>query len=136
MSGEVLVNGQTRAEVTGDPDNTATDYTEVDTTAFMVTGLIDIAALAEENWLVKPYAGLGIGFENTINGGSDTGFAWKFVAGATYQLDDNLVLDASYQYADYGSTETGTNWGGVEIPNSLKVDVNSHEVMFALRYMF
>lgn len=156
VSGGILIDGETYPEYSGDPDEDIVGSGDVETTALMVTALIDFAGLAESNWAVRPYAGLGIGFARNsisdisvdyedngsvvgsidLDGGSDSGFAWKIVAGATFPINKNLAFDASYQYSDYGSTETGTNWGPVDLPESFKLDVKSHELMFALRYMF
>ncbi len=145
ISGDLLVDGEKLdfyeegAYYTVDSD--------LDTTSLMATAIIDFAALAESDWAVKPYAGLGVGYaknslgnlhleadfdgdsgETDVKGGSDSGFAWKVVAGATFPINKNLAFDASYQYADYGSVD-------VDVDGDITLDVKSHELMFALKYM-
>lgn len=153
VSGDLLWDGE--VDCTGDYECIGSG--EVDTTALMVTGLIDFAGLAKSDWAVRPYAGIGIGFarnslsgikieyfdegvldgQQKIDGGSDSGFVWKVVAGATFPINKNLAFDASYQYSDYGSAETGTKLdNGYDMGDTFEVDVKSHELMFALRYMF
>ncbi len=156
VSGGMLIDGESYPEYSGNPDRDIVGSGEIDTTALMVTALIDFAGLAKSDWAVRPYAGLGIGFarnsigdikvqgidtgvvdwEDDVEGGSDSGLAWKVVAGATFPINNNFAFDASYQYSDYGSVETGTDWDGFDMGDTFEMDVKSHELMFALRYMF
>lgn len=150
VSGDLLLEGQTVGEFTGE-DDSAKYSSEVDTTVIMATALIDFAALAEQNWSVRPYAGLGLGYAKnslgSINmvvvddgvevfggdvsaGGEGSGVAWKAVAGATFPIDKELAIDVSYQYSDYGTVKISDE------TDELEMDVKSHELMFALRYMF
>ena len=157
-SGDYKINVQTVAEYNSDPNLKAIGTSEISSTALMVSGIVDIASVANADWKLRPYAGLGLGFskntigetkivasdtgvtvaETNINANSDTEFAWKFIAGTTYPINDKLSFDASYQYSDYGQVETGKDFcsGGTcnNLPHGFKFDVKSHELMFALRY--
>ncbi|MDL2260546.1 outer membrane beta-barrel protein [Deltaproteobacteria bacterium OttesenSCG-928-K17] len=84
---------------------------------------------------------------------SSWNFAWNLSAGMAYQIKDNMALDISYRYSDYGKIDFGTNkyrlsaqswydnagtWeGGVRdlgtFSSKSKVDLTSHEVIFGLR---
>lgn len=83
-------------------------------------------------------------------------FAYNLSAGLAYQIKDNMALDVSYRYSDYGKADFGTNryhfyhdtwdydansgnWtkdAGTHLgtySSKSKVDLTSHEVIFGLR---
>lgn len=148
LNGDIKINGETIAELAEDSDLYFTMDGEVKTTSIMATALVDVAALAEKNWSIKPYAGLGLGYaKNSLgtltmrtniegggevsgSGGDDSGLAWKVVAGAVFPIDNNLSIDASYQYADYGSVKL------VDDSDEVDLDVSAHEFTVGIRYSF
>ncbi|MCL7750732.1 outer membrane beta-barrel protein [Guyparkeria hydrothermalis] len=125
--------------------------TEVDTTSIMVLGLVDLAAVLDASWPLKPYVGVGVGyarhdmgrftitnFSSRIDSHTSSGFAWKAVFGATYPLGENVSLDASYAYADYGEAESSLDayegGGNLQLNSPLTLDIRSHELSLSLRY--
>lgn len=82
--------------------------------------------------------------------GSDSSwnFAWQASAGFSYQVADNMALDLSYRYSDFGSSDIGNvnrTLHGVtdsstpdaalmgEISNKSTLDLTAHEVLLGLR---
>ncbi|WP_322521257.1 outer membrane beta-barrel protein [Guyparkeria halophila] len=125
--------------------------TEVDTTSIMVLGLVDLAAVLDSSWPLKPYVGVGAGyarhdlgrftitnFSSRIDSHTSSGFAWKAVLGATYPVGENVSLDASYAYADYGEAESSLDayegGGNLQLNSPLTIDIHSHELSLSLRY--
>ncbi len=128
---------------------------DLQTTSVMLTGLLDMATVLDIDWKVRPYIGLGMGFARNkldtftwstsavgyIEGNTENNFAWKTTLGATYPITEHFVLDASYSYADYGDAEsslTATDVNGVAVTlnSPLTFDVNTQEVLLAVRYLF
>jgi opacity protein-like surface antigen len=96
-----------------------------------------------------------IGTDSLMTGDSNEwNFAWNLSAGLSYQISDNMLLDMSYRYADFGEIELATDryfWFGGETPdgNNLigtegqvrsiegpprTVDIRAHEFMIGLRF--
>ena len=70
----------------------------------------DLSTALNQDWFIHPYLGLGAGYSwNEITGlsGADqnSSFAWHAVAGAKYFINNNIALDLSYSYNDYGKAE-------------------------------
>ena len=97
-----------------------------------------------------PYVGAGLGFsfinsESTLTSGSlrstlgentSTNFAWNVSAGVAIPLTQNIALDFSYRYAQFGEGETGT---GVFNGNSMRADtsnLDAHQGICAVRFTF
>jgi opacity protein-like surface antigen len=100
-----------------------------------------------------PYMGFGVGFADnsysrsrltagsttlvTINGHSNTEFAWQAAAGVSYSFTQNWAIDVGYHYVDMGTAQTGSVVGAA--PGSgpaLTGDLQAHEVTVGLRYSF
>lgn len=91
-----------------------------------------------------PYLGVGLGFSynqtdgRTITpggvqtGGDDnTSFAFAAMAGFSYRLQDNWLLDAGYRYLYLGDAHTSI---GVA-PGALDIDgIEAHELRIGMRY--
>lgn len=95
-----------------------------------------------------PYVGAGIGvaslrvadYKSSLAGsyvfGSHTenNFAWNLMAGAAFDVSDNLKVDANYRFTSLGSAETG---GVVGVPGENPVkyeDLYAHDFRVGLRY--
>lgn len=103
----------------------------------------------DSDW--TPYVGAGIGYarvkaDNTFsNIGSMTStslskssgnFAWNLTAGVSYEMTENLSIDASYRYMDYGKAKTSDDTGfrtqGYRAHTNSKV--RSNELNLGIRY--
>jgi len=75
------------------------------------------------DWPLRPYlgAGLGYGWAEFSPGSDDSGAAAAFMAGLTYEINQNLVIDAGYRFHDIM----------VSGP-----DVTDHQLMIGMRYHF
>lgn len=101
----------------------------------------------DSNW--TPYVGAGIGYarvkaDNQVNFGGEVAslskssgnFAWNLTAGISYEMTDNLSIDASYRYIDYGKVK---NSGSLEL-GAQKYRAHSHskvrsnELNLGIRY--
>lgn len=99
-----------------------------------------------------PYVGAGLGYarvkaDNSVNyagqamslSKSSNNFAWNLTAGLSYQVTDDLVIDASYRYIDYGKVDTS---GRFDLGQKYHHDVNtrskvrSNELNIGVRYTF
>lgn len=75
------------------------------------------------DWPVRPYlgAGLGYGWATYSPGSDDSGLAAAFMAGLSWNVSPNLVIDTGYRFRDIF----------VSGPN-----VTDHQLMVGLRYQF
>ena len=100
-------------------------------------------------------AGLGYGhikIESSANGKiagqayelssdeSANNFVWSIGAGAAYELTDNLAIDLTYRYTDYGSVSKSIVTGMSPLQGKMSVDADfdvvAHEFMLGARYAF
>jgi len=97
-----------------------------------------------------PYVGGGVGFahlrlseyvgynpngtSNTFRDKNKTNFAWNLTAGASYDIWDNLSVDANYRYLNFGDFGTGTDPAGNLAGTVEFDDLAAHEVRVGLRY--
>ncbi|SNY90989.1 Opacity protein [Cohaesibacter sp. ES.047] len=95
---------------------------------------------------ITPYVGAGVGtaWVKVDDYKTDTGysfkdhgqfnFAWNVMAGASFDLTDELKLDANYRFVSLGETRTGrVNAAAAE--NSVKFeDLYAHDFRVGLRY--
>lgn len=58
-------------------------------------------------------------------------FAWGFTGGVNYALNDDVSFDLSYRYLNGDTNAIKRN-----LPVSLKVGLDIHDVMFGVRYTF
>ncbi len=71
----------------------------------------------------------------TYDGADRWSLAASAMAGASYQLTDNLLLDAGYRYLWLGDAESGRERTGA-IPGTVKYkDLQAHEIRIGLRYL-
>lgn len=88
------------------------------------------------------YAGGGIGMAKTkiatddtvVNGAaSKNNFAWQLEVGSDYNINESMVLNFGYRYADLGKTtvllDSGTS-------GDFTADMTSNELFIGLRYLF
>jgi len=71
----------------------------------------------------------------TINGGSDTVFAYQVMAGLDFDITQNIIIGMSYKYLvlDKISFDSFNNiWG----PSKTELDYKAHNIMLSLSYVF
>lgn len=104
----------------------------------MINGLYDFSV----DGPLKPYVGIGLGIARinyndvTPVGGSqiddsDTVFAYQGIAGASYDLGNNLALTADYRYLATTDPKFRTDSG-----TSIDGEFSDHRVMVGLRWSF
>ncbi|MGB5868513.1 MAG: outer membrane beta-barrel protein, partial [Arcobacteraceae bacterium] len=142
----------------GTPNTTGTYMSSVQTNSIMISALVDIAEVTNNNWLVKPYLGLGLGLaQNKIDGmknvlnnssvfyevGKETtyNFAHKYILGLTYDITKEVVLDLSYSIADYGDAKASPNYttstsSGIQNDAFHFDSIKTRESFISLRYKF
>ena len=94
---------------------------------------------------VTPYLGGGIGYAwndldnygidavpDVLND-DDSGFAWQLIAGVGYDLSPQATISVDYRYFSTSADVTSSAATG---GTSSDVDLDSHTVMFGLRYRF
>lgn len=96
-----------------------------------------------------PYVGAGIGYarvkaDNQVSYANETSslskssgnFAWNLTAGITYDMTENLSIDASYRYMDYGKAKTSGNleFGAQKYRAHSDSKVRSNELNLGIRY--
>jgi opacity protein-like surface antigen len=94
MWDDVLRN-DVRLDWSGNYDMTITD---LDATTLLGNTYIDIPL----NLTFTPYAGAGLGWGWVDSDGTDdeSGFTYSLMAGATFELSDNFVLDTGYRFRE------------------------------------
>lgn len=114
------------------------------------TGMANIYLEAGNFNGFTPYVGGGIGFahlrlhdyvginpngtSNSFNDKNKTNFAWNLTAGTSYDIWDNLAVDANYRYVDFGDIGTGGDPAG-NLPGTVEFDkLTAHEIRVGLRY--
>jgi opacity protein-like surface antigen len=108
----------------------------------LVNGYFDLGTW----WGLTPYIGAGIGFSwmrpsefvwafpipnVPVTAASTFDLAWAAMAGVSYPLGRNLLVDAGYRFLHIGSPKM--NLGG--LGNIDLGDMSAHEVRVGLRYM-
>lgn len=109
----------------------------------------------------RPYLGVGLGFAHNeisridaktfqgdpisyVDSASANDFAWRVIAGMSFELTKNLLLDFSYAYMDLGDLKTDSTVN-VVVPNSVFTfeildpftsEMIIQEVLLGLRYQF
>lgn len=68
---------------------------------------------------------------------SSWNFAWNVSAGVAWQLTNNMALDLSYRYSDFGELDSGAGniqfIGGELSQYKAKADLTAHEAILGLR---
>ncbi|WP_321344926.1 outer membrane protein [Breoghania sp.] len=97
-----------------------------------------------------PYVGAGVGLSylratniRYVNGGGVTGsygdhgrfdLAWALMAGTSYEVSPNIMIDAGYQFRSLGKAKSGRVYG---TRNRIEYDdIYAHEMRVGLRYNF
>ena len=141
---------------------------ELSTLSAMAAAYLDLPALgvpAPELPLVgrlSPFVGAGVGvsrirterfrieFPATTTfapGGSRTSHAWMLTAGVAAPVRNNVILDVSWRYTDYGKAATERGAGRVvwrdgsrvlQLPDvgATQADLTSHGLWASVRYLF
>ena len=95
---------------------------------------------------ITPYVGAGAGLAylratdyatssgQAFGNKSDVNFAWNVMAGAAFDITDQLKLDANYRLVNFGKARTGHSTSATQ-PNPVKFeDLYAHEFRVGLRY--
>jgi opacity protein-like surface antigen len=128
---------------------------DLQTTAVMMNGQLDMATVLDIDWKVRPYIGVGMGYVNNkldtltfdpanagrIEGDTENNFAWKVSLGATFPLTEHFAFDLAYSYADYGDANSDrdtTDLNGVQVTlaSPLTFDVTTQDILLSVRYLF
>ena len=141
-SNDPSFSGFDQGQITGD----------LKTYALMGNVLYDFHQADKFGMPVTPYVGggLGIAIINTdIDGNNPTGInsattldfdstrtalAYQGIAGAAFDITENVILDLSYRY--FGTRKGGSDAIIGGIPTSVRSTPNSHSVLAALRFNF
>ena len=129
----------------------------------MFAAYLDLTALGMPSLgPLSPFVGAGAGpsrididetrmeFPQTrtiVPGDSRTNLAWMLTAGVAAPLANNVILDVSWRYTDFGTVETGRGAGrvvwrdGSREPVDLnlaetRADLSSHGTWASVRYLF
>lgn len=116
---------------------------------FLANAYVDLGTW----YCFTPFVGGGIGGAynelvdfNDVNVSTGTGrgigqssgnwsFAWALYGGVSYNISDNLKLDLSYRYLNYGSASASIDCVGGCNPDSYKLDnLHSNDFMLGLRW--
>lgn len=94
-----------------------------------------------------PYVGAGLGYAHLKNevgivdhedndnysiSKSKGNFAWNVSVGTSYKMDNNLSLDVSYRFTDYGKVKFNASENNISATAKLR----SNELNFGVRYQF
>ena len=126
---------------------------KIDAWTVFLNGYFDLVTIGG----FTPYVGGGVGFARvglndydyidprknpkkdvygSYAGDKDWNFAWNLQAGASYQLTDNLLLDANYRFVDLGDVKTKSIKKSPSGDAKVKIDdLQAHEVRVGFRYM-
>lgn len=139
-------NGKTPCPATCGATANTQENAEID----IFTGMANLYLQAGNFHGFTPYVGGGIGFahvrmheyvgfnpnghSNTFNDKNQTNFAWNLTAGASYDVWENMSVDANYRYLNFGEIGTGLDPAG-SLPGTVEFDeLTAHEVRVGLRY--
>ncbi len=123
----------------------------IDATVGLDSAYYDIGTYAG----FTPYLGAGLGASSnhfgrtaltfgaltgSVNGNTQTDFAYQLVGGVSYSITPNWALDFGYHYLDMGQLRTGNvttiaGAGSFAVPRSV-ADLQAHEIQVGLRYSF
>lgn len=112
----------------------------VDTFSALANAYIDMGT-----WMgLTPYIGAGAGvasvrttdfiaggIANTIVHANRANFAWAYMAGLSYRVSNNLLVDVGYRHMNYGNSWTGVDTLGNQVTIR---GVSSDEVRVGMRY--
>lgn len=142
IRGDITVDYRSEADVSAwDPVLSATHRTNLSTVAVLANVYFDL----QGRHGLTPYIGGGIGLAyneteaHTISTGGGTGshgqaeFAAALMAGFSYRMSDQWLLDAGYRYLYLGEAKSKSSTA----PNNLLIDdISAHELRAGVRYEF
>lgn len=140
---DVTLDFSNTARFTGDSRFRDHDFSaKVDT----VTGLVNAYGDLGTWWGFTPYIGAGVGFARLkadgfrvpsqhageSSSGESWNFAWAYMAGVSYRVSANFLIDAGYRHVNMGDV-----WSSVDRErNRLAVkNLSSDEVRIGFRYV-
>lgn len=127
-----------------------TQFTQENAELSIFTGMANIYLQAGKFHGFTPYVGGGIGIahlrlheyvghnpngtSNTFRDKNKTNFAWNLTAGGSYDIWENLAVDANYRYLNFGDVNSGVDPNGFLPGNVAFDDLTAHEIRVGLRY--
>lgn len=138
---DVTLDWNAPANYRGDSAATAGFYQgRIDTFTALVNGYIDFGTWGG----LTPYIGAGVGASSvrtndfvsatvptTVEHSNQANFAWAYMAGISYRLSNNLLVDVGYRHLSVGDTRTGVALNG----NRISINgLSSDEVRVGARY--
>lgn len=156
-------NDYFRADLTGDylgPQKTIETLSTGDATLSLKSNLRRFDALANAyvdlgTWAgFTPYVGAGVGFagirldgsydyaapafgaysHTKFAGKTNYDLAWAAMAGVSYNVSQNLIVDIGYRYLDLGTYEV-PRYTAAPFNVGNKTDLTSHQIRAGVRYM-
>jgi len=138
---DITLDWHMAADFTGDVAGTPGYYRgKVDTFTALANAYIDLGTWAG----LTPYIGGGAGIASvrtssfvsaaapsSARHANTIGFAWAYMAGLTYRMSNNILVDVGYRHLELGDTHSDFDTTGNSI--TLK-DLSSDEVRVGLRY--
>lgn len=120
-----------------------------------LTGMANVYVDVAKMGMFTPYVGGGIGFSRnkvddvavrtnasvngTLQGDTETSFAWQLSAGVGIEVAPKWTIDVGYRYMDMGEAKSGDTItvGGVSATGATsKGDLRAHEIQASIRYQF
>lgn len=114
---------------------------------FLVNGYLDLGTWHS----FTPYVGAGIGTSyimtdptigvnpvppnSRFNSGDQWSLSGALMAGGSFEVDENLLIDAGYRFLWLGSTRSGKDPSGFFRGNINYDDMSAHQLRVGLRYM-
>ena len=125
------------------PATTTRERVNFSAWTLMANGYVDFGTYSS----ITPYVGAGIGvawlnvndYSSSGSGGfifrdnTQTNFAWNVMAGAAFDIADNVKLDANYRFVSLGEAETKGPTTGSANPVKYE-DLYAHDFRLGLRY--
>lgn len=130
VRGDVTVEHRFDAELEG-RNNTANTRFATDLSSTVLLGNLYYDVRGREDF--TPYIGGGLGMafnETSIGDEYRTEFAAAAMAGISYRMRDNVLLDAGYRFLYLGEARTDT-----AVPTAIE-DIVEHEIRVGVRYEF
>ncbi|PWR23944.1 OmpA family protein [Zavarzinia compransoris] len=129
--------GRARIEFEGAYRKNNYDELQLGTTTFtsdsdlaVISGLVNVLYDFENESVITPFIGFGIGAAYLDDDNSDTVLAYQGIAGAKISVTENLSAVVDYRYFRTLETDIGTNIG------NLKFEYEQHTITAGLSYNF
>lgn len=120
-----------------------------------LTGMANVYVDVAKFGMFTPYVGGGIGFSRntvddvairtntgatgTLEGSTETSFAWQLSTGVGIEVAPKWTVDVGYRYIDMGQAKSGDTMtlGGVTSTGATsKGELRAHELQAGVRYQF